>query len=186
MHKSRVRLRDRGIEEYDKSFGRGRNSLYRRRRKRRVIEKTVYHRREGREDRDYQRKHEYSYALPDRMGVNPYDPCLTMQDIRELKREVNRVVAVYHGGKEHCQYPSPRLRNLCHEMILCGADAVLCQHSHCIGCYEEYQGGHIVYGQGNFHFMFGEMTRNWYTAFLVELDIGERIRVCFHPITRIG
>ena len=29
---------------------------------------------------------------------------------------------------------------------------MLCQHSHCIGCYEEYQGGHILYGQGNFHF----------------------------------
>ena len=33
-----------------------------------------------------------------------------------------------------------------------GADVVICQHSHCIGCYEEYQGCYILYGQGNFHF----------------------------------
>ena len=36
--------------------------------------------------------------------------------------------------------------------LLLGADVVLCQHSHCIGCYEQYEGAHILYGQGNFHF----------------------------------
>ena len=34
-----------------------------------------------------------------------------------------------------------------------GADLILCQHSHCLGCYEEYEGGHILYGQGNSHFV---------------------------------
>ncbi len=130
-------------------------------------------------------EHEYSYALPYRMGANPYDPYLTMQDIRALKKNVDFVLVLYHGGKEHCRYPSPRLRNLCREMVLCGADVVLTQHSHCIGCYEEYEGGHILYGQGNFHFCWAGQAESWYTSLLVELDIDKSITINFIPLVTL-
>ncbi len=102
-------------------------------------------------------EHEYSYALEDRMGSRPYDDYDTMEDIREAKKTADRVVVMYHGGKEYCGYPSPRLRKLCRAMVKNGADLVLCQHSHCIGCHEEFEGGHILYGQGNFHFVGSRM-----------------------------
>ena len=130
-------------------------------------------------------EHEYTYALPNRMGANPFDPFLTMQDIRECKKNCDFLIAIYHGGKEHCRYPSPRLVNLCHEMVLCGADVVLTQHSHCIGTYECFEGAHIVYGQGNFNFSYPEYTdksEGWYTALLVELDIEDDVKIKFHPI----
>lgn len=127
-------------------------------------------------------EHEYCYALPDRLGANPYDPYLTMHDIREAKKNADYVIVVYHGGKEFCRYPSPRLRLLCHEMVECGADVVLTQHSHCIGCAEEYEGGHILYGQGNFHFVKPHYLKEWETALLVELDIGEKLSVKYYPI----
>ena len=127
-------------------------------------------------------EHEYSYALPDRLGANPYDPYLTMHDIREAKKSADFVIVIYHGGKEFCHYPSPRLQRLCHEMIECGANAVLTQHSHCIGCAEEYEGGYTLYGQGNFHFVKQHYTEEWQTALLVELDIGEGIAVKYYPI----
>lgn len=98
-------------------------------------------------------ENEYSYALEDRMGSRPYDEYDTMDDIREAKANGQRVIVVYHGGKEHCKYPSPRLMKLCRAMIKNGAELVLCQHSHCIGCYEKFENGHIVYGQGNYHFI---------------------------------
>ncbi len=98
-------------------------------------------------------EHEYSYALDDRMGSRPYDEYNTIEDIIAAKKQNDRVIVIYHGGKEHCRYPSPRLHRACRAMIRCGADVVLCQHSHCIGCYENYAGGHILYGQGNFHFV---------------------------------
>lgn len=98
-------------------------------------------------------EHEYSYALEDRMGARPFDVFDTLEDIRKAKEENHRVIVIYHGGKEHCRYPSPRLYHACHAMAKAGADVVLCQHSHCIGCYEEYNGSHILYGQGNFHFV---------------------------------
>ena len=98
-------------------------------------------------------EHEYSYALDGRMGSRPYDEYDTMADIRRASEKYDRVIVTYHGGKELCRYPSPRLRKLCRAMIDNGADLVTCQHSHCIGCYENYADGHILYGQGNFHFV---------------------------------
>ncbi len=127
-------------------------------------------------------EHEFSYALPDRMGATPYDPYLTMQDIREAKRNAQYVIVIYHGGKELCRYPSPRLRNLCREMVYCGADVVLTQHSHCIGCYEEFEGGHILYGQGNFHFCWPGQKDVWYTGLLVQLDIEKDVKIRFIPL----
>lgn len=98
-------------------------------------------------------EHEYSYALDDRMGARPFDEYDTMDDIKNAKKNCDRVIVIYHGGKEMCQYPSPRLLKVCRAMANNGADLVLCQHSHCIGCYENYNGTHILYGQGNFHFV---------------------------------
>lgn len=98
-------------------------------------------------------EHEYSYALEDRMGARAFDVFETPLEIRSAKEQYDRVVVLYHGGKELCQYPSPRLRKACRTMVKSGADVVLCQHTHCIGAYEEFEGGHILYGQGNFHFV---------------------------------
>ncbi len=127
-------------------------------------------------------EHEYTYALPNRMGANPFDPFLTMQDIRAAKAFSDFVIVVYHGGKEFCRYPSPRLVNLAHEMVLCGASAVLMQHSHCIGCYENFEGGHILYGQGNFNFAWDDNDEGWYTSLLVEMDIDKEVNITFYPL----
>ena len=118
-------------------------------------------------------EHEYSYALDDRMGARPYDEYETMEDIRKAKAECDRVVVIYHGGKEMCPYPSPRLLKACRAMAQNGADAVLCQHSHCIGCYENYEGTHILYGQGNFHFVKDngyDVNNIWNTSLAVKYD----------------
>ena len=55
-------------------------------------------------------EHEYSYALDDRCGCNGFDPFETPLAIRAAKEQNDRVVVLYHGGMELCQYPSPRLR----------------------------------------------------------------------------
>lgn len=137
-------------------------------------------------------EHEYSYALPDRMGVREYDSYDTNEDIAEAKKSADFVVVLYHGGKELCRYPSPRLRKLCRSMVKHGADAVLCQHSHCIGCYENFENGHILYGQGNFHFIKTELAGNeatrakWNNGFLVELDFGKTCEIGFKPVVVDG
>ncbi len=127
-------------------------------------------------------EHEYSYALKDRFGTNPYVPFKTMKDIKKAKETADYVVVLYHGGKEFSKYPSPRLLEHAREMVLNGADVVLTQHSHCIGCYEEYEGGHILYGQGNFHFLKNVSQPGWYTSLLVGIDFTNGVKVKFYPI----
>ncbi len=137
-------------------------------------------------------EHEYSYALPDRVGARPYDPYDTMDDIVEGKKNADYVIVIYHGGKEHIQYPSPRLKKLCRSMIKHGADVVLCQHSHCIGCQEEFMGGYILYGQGNFHFVEDffngdtERIKKWNEGLLVQLDIKNKVCVKLIPVVVDG
>jgi len=132
-------------------------------------------------------EHEYSYALESRMGSRPFDEFDTMLDIRAAKEKADRVVVVYHGGKEHCRYPSPRLRRACRAMVKNGADLVICQHSHCIGCYERFEDGHILYGQGNFHFEWEFPTRpaSWVGCLAVQYDTKANA-VTFTPITTNG
>ena len=115
-------------------------------------------------------EHEYCYATEERMGARPYDEYDTMEDIAAAKKTADRVIVLYHGGKEYCRYPSPRLRKLCRAMVRRGADLVLCQHSHCIGAYEAYEGGHILYGQGNFHYTEPCPHEVWYTGLAVHYD----------------
>ncbi len=124
---------------------------------------------------------EYSYALENRMVSRPYDPYDTPADVRAAKERADRVIVLYHGGKEHCRYPSPRLLKLCRNLIDCGADVVLCQHSHCIGSYEGYGGGHIVYGTGNFLFHYVGMPSHWFEGLAVSYDT-ESNAVDFTPI----
>ena len=132
-------------------------------------------------------EHEYSYALEDRMGSRPYDEYDTLEDIRNAKAENDRVIVLYHGGKEYCQYPSPRLHRACKAMARSGADVVLCQHTHCISCYEEYDGCHILYGQGNFHFVEPEDANPpcWNSMLAVQYDTAENT-VVFTPMVIHG
>ncbi len=135
-------------------------------------------------------EHEYSYALPDRVGTRVYDPYDTHDDIKEAKKDADFVVVIYHGGKEQCRYPSPRLLKACRSMVKCGADVVLCQHSHCIGCYEEYMGAHILYGQGNFLFPYSNLSEEgldrWSTGLLVVLDFADGCKIEFVPTVLEG
>jgi len=128
-------------------------------------------------------EHEYSYATEERCGARPFDEFETMEDIRRAKKDADYVIVIYHGGKEHCRYPSPRLLKACREMVRCGADAVFCQHSHIIGCYEKFEGGHIVYGQGNFHFVKYLDKPEWGEGLMIELDVTrERMDIGFVPV----
>lgn len=49
------------------------------------------------------------------------------------------------------------------------AELVICQHSHCLGCKEEYLQGTIVYGQGNFIFD-DEENEYWQISLLIKLS----------------
>ena len=56
-------------------------------------------------------------------------------------------------------------------MVRLGANAVICQHSHCIGTYEYYQNGYILYGQGNAIFGYRENNPTWNEGLLLLLTV---------------
>lgn len=111
---------------------------------------------------------EFSIASEESAGANPFDPLYSLDHIKMLKSNVDYVIVLYHGGKEHYRYPSPILQKVCHRIIESGADLVVCQHSHCIGCEETWRKGKIIYGQGNFLFDDSE-SDFWKTSLLIEI-----------------
>ena len=128
-------------------------------------------------------EHQYSYALPDQMGVNPFDAFETMEEIAQAKKKSDFVLVMFHGGKEHCEVPSPRLRRACRAMIRAGASLVLMQHSHCIGCRESYRDGEILYGQGNFNFVKYMDRPCWKSGLMASVLLeNEAVRVEYIPV----
>lgn len=129
-------------------------------------------------------EHEYTYALPDQPGAAGFDPFDALTDIAALKKTCDAVVMLYHGGKEQCEYPSPRLRKACQAMARMGADLVLCQHSHIIGCMEEYEGSKIVYGQGNFHFVREKYSheKGWTRGLMTHVTFDPGMHLSFTPV----
>ena len=128
-------------------------------------------------------EHEFSIAEERSPGANPFDPLESPDHIAALKNRCDFVIVLYHGGKEHYRYPSPSLQKTCHKLVQKGADLVICQHSHCIGCEEKYQHGTIVYGQGNFLFDRSE-NEFWQTSLLVQ--IGDDFKISYIPLAKNG
>lgn len=130
-------------------------------------------------------EHEFTIATEEKGGAFPFDFLNGPDEIAKLKEECDYVIVFYHAGKEHYRYPSPNLKKVCRKMVDKGADFVICQHTHCVGCMEEYNGATIVYGQGNFLFDHSE-REEWQTSILARLQIDDEIRVDYIPICKDG
>lgn len=128
--------------------------------------------------------YEFSGAGTSSPGANLFDPLETTDNVQKIKQEnrLDYLVVLYHGGKEYYRYPSPNLQKICRKLVEKGADLVLCQHSHCIGCKEDYMGGEICYGQGNF--LLSKYDNEFVsTGLLVSIDLSEK-KANFIPVVK--
>lgn len=117
-------------------------------------------------------EHEFSWIDDYGFGANGFDPLDALDEIAEAKKQCDYLIVLYHGGKEHYRYPSPHLAKVCRKIVEKGADIVLCQHTHCVGTEEDYKGGKIIFGQGNFVFARNYAnTPTWGEGFAVIIDI---------------
>lgn len=126
---------------------------------------------------------EFSIVSKNNAGANLFDPLESFDHIQNLKKEVDYVIVLYHGGKEHYRYPSPYLQKVCRKIVEKGGDLVICQHTHCIGCKEKWKKGIIIYGQGNFLFDNDE-SEFWQTSLLI--NIKDNFEIEYIPILRDG
>lgn len=128
---------------------------------------------------------EFSIAYGDNPGANLFDPYYSLEQITAAKAQCDYLIVLYHGGIEHYEYPSLLLQKKCRAMVRAGADLVICQHSHCIGTQEQYQGAAILYGQGNA--VFGRrQTERWNTGMLVTVDLTDTARAVSYRVFEAG
>ena len=113
---------------------------------------------------------EFSFATKNRAGANVFDPLETLDEIQDLKKTCDYLIVLYHGGMQGYPYPTPYQQRVCRRMCEKGADLVICQHSHVIGCEEEYKNGRIVYGQGNF-LLDDVPDESWQSGVIVEVTL---------------
>lgn len=108
-------------------------------------------------------EHEYSIATKKHAGSNAFNPVTLFYNIRDAKDKSDFVLVIVHGGIEHYQLPTPRMKEQYRFTIDCGADAVVNHHQHCYSGYEVYKGHPIFYGLGNFCFDWKGRRRNSYS-----------------------
>lgn len=92
----------------------------------------------------------YNKPTDNTAGAWLYDEYVVCRELEQLKKQCDYLIVLYHGGIEKFHYPSPEMRKRFHRMADCGADMILAQHTHCIGCEEYYNGSYLLYGQGDF------------------------------------
>ena len=116
-------------------------------------------------------EHEFNFATNDRPGAATLDVYADFDELRLLRKQVDTLIVFYHGGIEYHPYPSPLLAKKCRKMVECGADLVLCQHSHCVGTIERIGSSCIVYGQGNSLFGYRENDESWNSGMIINVNI---------------
>ena len=127
-------------------------------------------------------ENEFSVATQSTAGANPFDPLEILDAVADLKTSCDFVVVLYHGGKEEYRYPSPNLQKLFRKLADKGADLVIAQHTHCIGCSENYKNSVLVYGQGNFLFDHSS-NKCWQTGMLIDAAFSkEEMKVEYIPL----
>ena len=95
----------------------------------------------------------YAY-LPDK-------PCVSQEPMDSLLNRVHRlrradstavIIVSLHWGGEHTLQPVPLQRHQAHQLVLAGADALICHHTHTLQTIEDFKGRKIYYSIGNFIF----------------------------------
>ena len=117
-------------------------------------------------------EHEFSIASDSSAGANPLNLIQQYYSIQEAKQLADITIVIVHGGPEHYQLPTPRMKESYRFFIDAGADAVINHHQHCFSGYEIHKNKPIFYGLGNLCFDW-PYKRNlpWNRGYMVMLEI---------------
>lgn len=119
-------------------------------------------------------EHEFSISSKIHGGANPLNPIQQFYAIKSAKAKADYVLVIVHGGHEHWQLPSPRMKETYRFFIDAGADAVVNHHQHCFSGYEVYNNRPIFYGLGNFCFdRTGKWGTQWNEGLLIMLSFND-------------
>ncbi len=128
-------------------------------------------------------EHEFSIATKVSSGANPLDLADYVRNVNHHRDSFDYLLVLLHGGDEF-HVPSPRIRDTCHFMVEMGANAIIVQHPHVLGGYEQYRGAHIVYGQGALVMdePIYRRLKSFHEGFLVKLLIADDATSCMEIV----
>lgn len=128
-------------------------------------------------------ENEWSIATQTTGGSAPINPIKNYYQINNARLKADYVIVIVHGGTEHYQLPTPRMKETYRFYVDAGADVVINHHQHCYSGYEIYNEKPIFYGIGNFCFDWEGIRNNiWNKGYLVELNFKEKnITFKLHP-----
>ena len=128
-------------------------------------------------------EHEWSIVSENHGGSNPLNIIIISRAIQDAKKNADYVLLIVHGGTEHYNLPTPRMKETYRFFIEQGADAVINHHQHCYSGYEVYQGKPIFYGLGNFCFdkPIAKNDKLWEEGMLVEIQFDDNISFELFP-----
>lgn len=119
-------------------------------------------------------ENEWSTTRGSSAGACPIDPVANFRSIREAARQADHVIVICHGGHEHYDLPSPRMKQLFRFYVEAGASAVVNHHPHCVSGYEVFEGAPIFHSLGNFLFDHKRLRAGpWTQGMAVELIISD-------------
>lgn len=128
---------------------------------------------------------ESEFSVLKDIGSNHIDPIHVYRSIKIAKQNADYCIVICHSGHEGYQLPSPRIKDMFHFFIEIGADVVCNHHQHCFSGWEEYKGGKIFYGLGNFFFDDFRPKRQqssiWNYGFILSININDNISTDIIP-----
>ena len=101
------------------------------------------------------------------------DPYQIVSQIIHLRRQVDFLVVISHGGNEGFVHPNPTTRNRYRAFADLGVDVVVGHHTHCVQGMEKYGNTLIFYSLGNFFFPFSSESESTRTGYCLMLDLPE-------------
>jgi poly-gamma-glutamate synthesis protein (capsule biosynthesis protein) len=128
-------------------------------------------------------ENEFSNTTDESPGAAPLDLIDNANAIRVLKKQVDIVLVIIHGGAELHEYPSPRFKKTMRFMADQGANLVVAHHTHRYNGFEVYNDVPIFYGLGNFVFPNQTLKdRNWSLGVVLDIKINEDLSIEFKTI----
>lgn len=120
--------------------------------------------------------HEFISTPDGSFMCNPIDPINCRNDISNIRKNHDFVIAIIHAGNEFFALPSPRTKKLYHYLIDMGVDTIISHHTHVFSGYEVYNSKPIFYGLGNFIYDWpGKFMGSWNKGYAVMLRLSDGI-----------
>jgi len=125
-------------------------------------------------------ENEWTTTYDESPGCHPIDLVNVYNQIQEANRNADFVIVIAHGGHEHYELPSPRMKKWYRFFVDAGASAVIAHHTHIISGYEVYKEAPIFYSLGNFCFDWeGMRDLPWNKGMIVQLQFEKGKSIAF-------